>query len=316
MEHLWTERTRALFEEIVALSPERTISIHPMTDPNLLARSAGAAVTTDAFQNEVIHLDPARANEYAFAHELSHLQLTRSGWPCMFRFFASDDVATAIADGLDNVFDHAIFHPRLSQMGIDVDARQQEFLEGFAHWPESNGNPAQTFERATMILEMLLHGGTYATRTIQVVKSRDKAALALARRLALCFPKEVGPVAVRVSFIEALDLLNRWLEQQLGGHQRLRWRIGVTPVFTKHELDQPFLELVEPLTRQFNLAKRTITCTFYVLRRDNTRFRALVHQSGRIDEPALASYREAWETRTVRGVLDDSDLVKANYIVC
>lgn len=130
--HLKTEPIIKLIEEVEDLAGARII-VRKMTDEALLKSSDGAAVRHEE-DGQIVYIDPARADEYAFAHELVRMILHNSGWPQIYGMIDIYTAAVRLADTMDNTINHYLINDRLALLGVDVDRHKKKFVDGFQHW--------------------------------------------------------------------------------------------------------------------------------------------------------------------------------------
>lgn len=300
-DHVYTPAIRELIAEARALLPSRTLDFRPMTDERLLRTSAGSALTTDTVGNATVYYDPQRVTEYALAHELMHAVLHRSGWPQMYAMLRGDAFARRLADAIDNIVDHVIFHPRLFELGVDATEYREAFLAGFKTWPQEEPKGLEVLWRALTIVEAMLMGAPYRDRIPGLLPGRYQHTRLLARDLerALEPARRQSKREARRAMILALGRVAEWLTHNMGGSPHLHRRIGVSPLFARRDLGQPahqFIALVEGTITVETQTWWTLACR---TRDDGVYFRTWHAPIDERRSPEVKNIRWRWKTLTL-----------------
>ncbi|MDO8870761.1 MAG: hypothetical protein Q7V10_08450 [Methanobacteriaceae archaeon] len=169
LNHFMTTEIKELLREVESLDSENLIIINEMCDKELLKQSAGAAVHRDTNGNDIISLDPKRADEHALAHEIMHIKLHRSGWSQIYSMIP-DNFARNLADKMDNLIDHHVFYPELKSTGIDISGYLDTFTVGFDYWTRSEDKELDILNNGLDACQGLLFGEPYKTRTIESIE--------------------------------------------------------------------------------------------------------------------------------------------------
>jgi hypothetical protein len=314
LDNLITSRVSKLVDEANRLSPSSCVAISTMTDKNLLQRSAGAAVVTDNLGNETVYLDPSRATEYMAAHEIMHLILHRSGWPQMYCMIPRniDPFARRLADGIDNFMDHLTFTPRLEALGFKVVDHQEWFISVLRDWPATKVTGPNILWNALTILEVLFWEEDLRERALEVVSVRQPQSLELARKLQQKANRARGSTkaGVRLAMIEVLDFLEDWITEESGNTQKLRRRIGISPLFTKSQLQRSASRTIELESYPFMLNRRQLWLGSLMLKSDSTRFRNYTCVDTASEPPEIDGIRQKIETLTLEAFITVENIKK------
>lgn len=243
-EEYFSEKVLKLFNLAKSLCPEKEIEIKEMIDQTLLMRSIGGAACTENDGKEIIYLDPKRLNEHVIAHEIMHLIIHRAGWPQMFGMIGRDQFSKKLADTIDNTIDHYLLYPVIERLGIDTEKYKEDFSNSFINWPDIDQEGQQLLHNALVMWQGLLFGGDYREKVIKNVGTRQSETIKLALELEK-LSKPLQPrnkLAIRRVMLNILDFISKWSSVKSGIDQELHKRIGITPLFTKDELQLPALQ--------------------------------------------------------------------------
>lgn len=261
-----TKETDDLLKEAEKLH-DSSLVFKEMTDSFYLKHSDGGATYVDSKGNEVICLDPKRANEYLLAHELMHSILHNSGYP-QIRTIIENDLKKVV-NGFDNCFDHYMFYPRL-QKTIDVSSYTNKFSSDLKGWKHKEKENLEMLHNAFLILDYF----SLDIADITILKNFEgnyPKTLDLARNLdRIRKDNSKDKMGIRRSMIDSTNLVNEFIVKKCK-KKDLNDLIVVTPLFTEEEMSEQAFDIIkiqEPSLRTID-GKRTYIYSL-VLRSDNS----------------------------------------------
>lgn len=311
---LLTGKISKLISEAEKLKPNSPINFVIMSDEALLKASAGAATKTDNSGKEIIYVDPTRATEYLLAHEVMHIILHRSGWPQMYCIIPEeiDPFANRLADTLDNIIDHSIFNHRLRMDGFDVNGYYDWFFSKILEWPSNKITGPSVLWNGLYILEILLDEREIKEEVLTHASTSQPESTLLARQLKNKARKvrKGNKEGARLALIELLDFLESWIAKQSNNIPNLRKKIGISPLFTKGQLDAPARDFLTFSSHQLLINSTQVWVGGLVMRKDGIRIRNYTSIEAKSEPNEFESIRQHLQILTLKEFFKAEDINK------
>ena len=297
-----TKEVQQLLDKAKSLS-SKEIEFKEMTG-DLLIQSDGAAITLENGQ-EIIYLDPKRVNEYLIAHELSHVILHRSGWPCTYSTL-SDNFIVNLANHLDNSLDHYVFFPRLDST-INVSHYQDKIIKRISDWPKKEAGQDAILWNSFYILDVFSFGKKYEDQIKKTLKDGYPKTLALAKKLdEVRTSNGKGKIGIQKSMSESLKIIEDFLKKE-GLDIELHKIVCVSPLFTNERLLKPVKDITYYIKDKIIFNGVDCRVDLLGLISDNTNFLVLL-RNGKSPSPKVRGLKKKWKKEDTKTFFESTNL--------